>query len=92
METYSTDQRLEHYVEWLEFDVEHKIGECWLCNRTDIVQHQNTCLNCMIRWSEVNKEIARKYKNCCSMCGQKRKLVLDSNCCNKCLNLAIPSV
>lgn len=82
---YSDETRLNHFMRWLEYDVEHKIGVCWLCNTKDIVQHQDTCLNCMMDYSKACDEIKKELTNCCSICGHKRKLILDSNCCNSCL-------
>jgi len=63
-----------------------KIAVCWICKRQTITNHQSTCLNCALRYSQLVKATQLKYKDCCSMCGLKRKLVLDSNTCNKCLN------
>ena len=81
---YDNETRLTYFIQWLEFDVKHTLGQCWLCHKYDIVQHQNTCLNCMIDYNKVIEESKKKWFNCCSICGQKRKLI--ENCCNKCLN------
>ena len=83
---YDNETRLTYFIEWLEFDVKHTLGQCWLCDTFDIVQHQNTCLNCMIDYSKVIEESKKKWVNHCCMCGQKRKLI--ENTCNSCLNSA----
>jgi len=66
-----------------------KVCLCWICKRQTITNHQSTCLNCALRYSQVVKASQLKLKDCCSMCGKKNKLVLDSNTCNKCLNSAV---
>jgi len=86
---YTNETRLNRLKEWLEFDIEHKIGVCCLCKTRDIVQHQDTCLNCMIDYSKNAWYFSKKLVNRCSMCGQKRKLIEDSNCCNDCLKSII---
>ena len=43
---------------------------------------------CMNEYIEFQKTLLEQNKDKCSMCGQKRKFVKDTNVCNDCLNSA----
>jgi len=74
---------------WLRNDITPKLEKCVMCYKTDFTQHQKICVDCMISYHEVNVSIhsLNKMKNFCLMCGsESKKIFLDSNCCNSCLN------
>jgi len=68
-------------------------GKCTRCGNYDIIQHQDYCVECMVKNAKFNEELRKKHEGKCAMCDKKLTdkeqesdiPYLKNNVCNRCL-------
>jgi hypothetical protein len=68
--------------------IKFEVKECPECQRVDIVQHQDVCVECCIENAYSNALIDEELKGMCGMCGKNLK-PNEQNPCKRCSNDAL---
>ena len=68
--------------------IKFEVKECKECQRVDIVQHQGTCVECMIDNAYTDYLIKEELKGTCGMCGKVLK-EKEQNPCRNCCKTAM---
>ena len=68
--------------------IKFEVKECKECQRVDIVQHQDTCVECMRDHAHTDALINEELKGTCGMCGKVLK-EKERDPCARCCKMAL---